>query len=84
LAMQRKLWGDEHPNVASSLHVLADLLRQQGKLSQAEPLYREALAIRRKAQGDTNPKVAAEIKALAEVLDAQGMSAEADALKRER
>ena len=84
LAMQKKLWGDEHLNVAQSLHTLADLLQQEGKPSQAEPLYREALTIRRKSQGNAHPKVAAEIKALVEVLDAQGKSAEASALKRER
>ena len=39
--MQKMLWGDEHPNVAQSLHTLADVLRQEGKLNQAEALYRE-------------------------------------------
>jgi tetratricopeptide (TPR) repeat protein len=43
--------GPEHPDVAQSLNNLALLYGAQGKYSQAEPLYKRALAIPRGAYG---------------------------------
>ena len=43
-----QVYGDEHPNVAQSLNNLAELLRNQKKYEEAEPLFRQSLAIRRK------------------------------------
>ena len=35
--------GDEHPNTLGSINNLASLLKEQGKLPEAEQLYRECL-----------------------------------------
>ena len=35
--------GEDHPDTLSSLNNLAALLKAQGQLAEAEPLYREAL-----------------------------------------
>jgi len=43
LAIRKKVLGDNHPNVATSLNNLAALYESQGRYSQAEPLYRQAL-----------------------------------------
>jgi tetratricopeptide (TPR) repeat protein len=43
-SMTKCLLGDEHPDVAQSLNNLALLYKSQGRYSDAEPLYIEALA----------------------------------------
>ncbi len=44
---------DAHPNLATAMNNLASLYRAQGKLAEAEPLFREALAmLKRLFQGD--------------------------------
>jgi tetratricopeptide (TPR) repeat protein len=52
LTIQEKILGREHPDVAFSLYVLANLYDRQGRFDEAEPLYKRALAIREKALGD--------------------------------
>lgn len=52
------LLGENHLNVASSLHDLADLQRSGGRYWAAEPLYRRALTIREKTLGDMHPDTA--------------------------
>ncbi|MEG4289455.1 tetratricopeptide repeat protein, partial [Microcoleus sp. C2C3] len=39
LYLAKRIWGDEHPNVATSLNNLAYLYHAQGKYSEAEPLF---------------------------------------------
>ncbi|WP_146034064.1 tetratricopeptide repeat protein, partial [Nostoc cycadae] len=41
----RKVLGEEHPSVANSLNNLALLYNSQGRYSEAEPLYIQALAL---------------------------------------
>ncbi|MGD1949316.1 MAG: tetratricopeptide repeat protein [Leptolyngbyaceae cyanobacterium] len=53
--VSRQRFGDEHPDVATSLHNLALLYRDQGRYSEAEPLYQEALAMRKRLLGDEHP-----------------------------
>jgi hypothetical protein len=45
LALSQRLHGAEHPDVAGRLHILAYVLRHQGKDEQTEALLRQALAI---------------------------------------
>jgi Tetratricopeptide repeat len=47
LAMREMLLGPEHPDTATSLDNLAGLLRGQGDLAAARPLYERALATKR-------------------------------------
>jgi len=55
-----------------SLNDLACVLRDLGKLAEAETVCRQALAIRRKLLGEAHPDVARSRDLLAEVLRAQG------------
>ena len=45
LAIDEKSYGPEHPNVASDLNNLAQLLQATNRLAEAEPLMRRALLI---------------------------------------
>jgi len=74
--------GPEHPDVATSLNNLAELLRAQGKYAEAEPLSRRVLAIYEKALGHEHPRVAEGQNNLAALLDAQGKHAEAKPMFR--
>ncbi len=44
-----------HPDVAQTLHHLAQLYEKQGKTEQAQPLYQRALAIQEQALGPEHP-----------------------------
>jgi len=59
------------------------LLRDQGRLAEAEPLMREALGGRRHQLGDSHPDTLISINNLAVFLKAQGKLAEAEPLMRE-
>ena len=62
---------------------LALLLCTQGKLSEAEPLFREALEARRRTLGDSHPDTLNSIDNLASLLRDQGKLNEAEPLYRE-
>jgi serine/threonine protein kinase len=51
LATRRRLHGEQHADVAASLHNLAEVAFVRGDLARAERMYREALAIRRAVLG---------------------------------
>ena len=53
--MRKRLLGDNHPDVASSLKNLVHLYDSQGGCSEAEPLYREAINIATQVLGDNHP-----------------------------
>jgi tetratricopeptide (TPR) repeat protein len=72
LGVRREVLGDRHPDVAATLHALADVLQEQASYEQAEALYREALEIRRAAFGREHPAVAASLNDLADSLHDQG------------
>ena len=72
LAMRKKLLGNEHPAVATSLANLGSVFRRQGKLAEAETIQREGLAMRRKLLGDEHPDVASSLAYLAVVLRTRG------------
>ena len=65
-----------------SCHALASLLSNQGKLSEAEPLYREALAGRKEQLGDKHPSTGDAAYNLALLLKKQGLLAEASIFYR--
>ncbi len=64
--------GPEHPDTATSLNNLACLLKDQGDLAAARPLYERALAIREKALGPEHPDTATSLNNLARLLQEQG------------
>ncbi len=63
--MRKRVLGDEHPYVATSLNNLAGLYDNQGRYSEAEPLLQEALAMRKRVLGDEHPDVATSLNNLA-------------------
>ena len=49
VAIWRRVLGDDHPYLASSLSTLGAMYRNEGQLAEAEPLLRESVAIQRRA-----------------------------------
>jgi eukaryotic-like serine/threonine-protein kinase len=82
LRLLKKTEGSNNRDVADVLEDLADVLRDENKLSEAEILAREALAIQR-TLGNDNPHIIGALNNLALVVWKQGKLAEADKLNRE-
>ena len=53
--MRKRLLGDAHPDVATSLNNLASLYDNQGRYSDAEPLYLQAISIAYQQLGERHP-----------------------------
>ncbi|CAB1119264.1 unnamed protein product [Ectocarpus sp. CCAP 1310/34] len=70
-AIQEKVLGPEHPDVATSLNNRAGLLRAQGKFSEAEPLYKRTQEVFEKSLGRDHPNVATILNNRALLLYAQ-------------
>jgi tetratricopeptide (TPR) repeat protein len=83
VAMQRKVLGPEHADVADSLDSLAGVLTDEGELAEAEETQRESLAMNRKLLGERHPTVAWSVYNLAGILINRGKFAEAEAASRE-
>jgi tetratricopeptide (TPR) repeat protein len=83
LAMGRKLLGEIHPDVATTLNNLAVLYEDEGDLARAEQAYRQVLETRRKLYGERHPKVARILSNLAALLQARGDFRAAEPLYRE-
>lgn len=63
--------GKPSPRVSSRLNRLALLLKQRGEYTEAEKLYREALAMDREALAGSHPKIASDMNNLAVCLAKQ-------------
>ncbi|MGD0615443.1 MAG: serine/threonine-protein kinase, partial [Verrucomicrobiota bacterium] len=83
LEIDRKLFGEEHPQVAVSLNNLASALEKQGKLAEADRSASEALAIRRKLFGENNQSTAESLRQLGGIRRLQGKLPESESLMRE-
>ena len=83
LALRKRLFRYEHPDVATSLNNLALLYRAQGRYREAEPLYQEALALRKRLFRYEHPDVATSLHDLAGFYRAQGSYREAEPLYQE-
>jgi sulfonate transport system substrate-binding protein len=77
LQLRRKIFGLEHPAVASSLGNLGELRLRQDQLAEAEAMLRQALAMREKLLGPDHPATAASRAALAHGLLRQRQQAAA-------
>ncbi|MDB9521957.1 tetratricopeptide repeat protein [Dolichospermum circinale CS-1225] len=80
LEMRKRLFTNDHPDVASSLNNLAILYKNQGKYSKAEFLYLEALEMRRRLFTGDHPAVATSLNNLAVLYKNQGKYSEAEFL----
>ena len=69
--------------IATALNEHAITLQAQGRVAEAEALYREALEIDRKTIGEAHPDYAIRLNNLAGVVEDQGRYAEAETLYRE-
>jgi eukaryotic-like serine/threonine-protein kinase len=83
LEMRRKLGGEEHPDVASSLIDVGVDRWFEGDPAGAEPLLREALKIREAKLEPGHPDTLEAQVRLGEVLTAEGKAAEAEPLLRQ-
>jgi tetratricopeptide (TPR) repeat protein len=82
LAIDEKVLGSGHPDLANSLSSLAGLYYQKGDYGEAEPLYRRALAIREKVLGPEHRYSATSLIDLALLLEAKGDHGKAEQLYR--
>jgi serine/threonine-protein kinase len=71
LALRRRAFGEDHPDVAESLSHMAALRHAKGDLAAAEPLYREAIEQRRGLLGE-HPDLATSLNNLAIFLKDKG------------
>jgi tetratricopeptide (TPR) repeat protein len=82
LAIFETSLGPDHPNVATNLNNLAQLLHATNRLAEAEPLMRRALAIDETSYGPDHPDVAINLNNLALLLKDTNRLAEAEPLCR--
>lgn len=80
LASQEKTLGRDHPVVSDTLNLLAEVFHAYDKYSDADPLYKRALAIREKAYGPEHKEVSMILDSLAALYFDQGKCADAEAL----
>jgi len=78
LQTQRELLGNEHPQVVSTLEFLAWWHSEDGKLAEAEALFREALVQNRMLHGEEHEKVAESFGWLGRLCMQQGDYARAE------
>ncbi|MCL1473437.1 tetratricopeptide repeat protein, partial [Argonema antarcticum] len=78
VALQKKLGLET--DLSDSLNNLAYLYESQGRYSEAEPLYLQALELRKRLLGDEHPDVAASLNNLAYLYESQGRYSEAEPL----
>jgi eukaryotic-like serine/threonine-protein kinase len=72
LALRRKIDGENHPDVATSLESLALVEFDKGNYAEAARLRREVLAMRRRLFGDSDTKTTNALLLLATAMHAQG------------
>src|SRR5207247_1278810 len=83
LAIQRKVLGGEHPEVANSLNDLGFVFLAEGKLAQGEAALREALAMKRKLFGKEHPNAVGAMFNLSVGLREEGKWGEVESIYRE-
>ncbi len=78
VAMQRRVFGNNHPDTLMSLEHLASVLDRQDKLDETERVQREVVGIRRHLQGEDHADTLRAMDNLASLLIRQGKQAEAE------
>lgn len=78
--LKRQQVGEEHPDFASFLYVLASLHQAMGEYTTAEPLHHQALKIRRASLGENHPNVADSLNNLAGLYQQTGKYRDAELL----
>jgi len=83
LKTAQRVLGPEHPLTTSFLYNFAALLFEEGRLADAETLYREAFAIQTRTLGPEHPRTLISKSELSDVLFKEGHVHEAEKLQRE-
>ncbi|MEG4107707.1 tetratricopeptide repeat protein [Microcoleus sp. S13_C5] len=78
IALQQEL--DMELELSSSLSYLAGLYKSQGRYSEAEPLYLQAVEIDRRSLPEDHPNLATHLNNLAQLYQSQGRYSEAEPL----
>ncbi len=78
LAIRQEELEDNHPDLAESFNILAEIYKKQGRYAEAESYYQQALKIDQQIYGDDHPNVATDLNNLAELYREQGRYAEAE------
>src|SRR6266404_1991655 len=83
LAMRRRLFGNEHQQVADSLHKVAIMVFRQGRVAEAVTFCREELATQRKLRTNDCLELASALNSLGYLLMQQNELVEAETRLRE-
>jgi eukaryotic-like serine/threonine-protein kinase len=83
LEVRRRVFGNDHPAVGTTLDQLAEVLRLDGKLPESEAMFREAIEHGRRILGDDHPTIANRLGNLANVVGNQGRPGEAIEINRD-
>ncbi len=75
-------FGEQDPRLATSLHNLATLYRQQARYPEAQTLFERAVAVFEKTVGPDDPQLAASLSSLAWLYHQEGRFAQAEPLYR--
>jgi tetratricopeptide (TPR) repeat protein len=75
--------GKEHPDVAKSLYLVGDRLREEGKLNEAATFLNEALAMQRNLLKEDSPTTLDTLRSIGLVLESEGKLSEAEQVHRE-
>jgi CHAT domain-containing protein/tetratricopeptide (TPR) repeat protein len=78
-----ELEGEDHPDVAESLHDLGELYHEAGDAAAAEPFYRKSVELRRADPGETSVEYASSLHGLALIFQATGRLDEAESMLRQ-
>jgi tetratricopeptide (TPR) repeat protein len=78
VAVRHAVLGDAHPDTLSSLNALGNLLRDQGKLDEAETIWRETLRMRREVLGNAHADTQASVNNMGVILYMQGRLSEVE------
>jgi tetratricopeptide (TPR) repeat protein len=80
LDIRERVYGQNHPDVANSLHNLALLFVACGKLLEAEAFFQDAIVMREKTLGPSHRSLAETLIDMARLLSSQSRYAEAKSL----
>ncbi len=83
LEIRKRARGENHPDYATSLNLLARLNQEMREYTKAEPLYRQALEIRKKTLGENHREYGESLNNLALLYQHMGDFARAEPLYRQ-
>src|SRR5271169_6087450 len=83
MAKYQVILGNDHPDTLMSMHNLAEMYRQQGKMMEAAKMHEEVLAKYQVILGNDHPATLTSMQNLAETYRQQGKMTEAAKMHEE-